>query len=155
MLAPTVHHYLVGNSIEPNESSDAFIALRVPLSGNRRARREIQPSNLGGLKENSASTYSRANSLEIDLEDSVEIPLVISSEISSEISLDTESGCAPELPGRLRLPTGNGGLWSATFDVRSTSVGDADAPVSATNLFPLFSDLEFEELGSHGRLSSI
>ncbi len=72
-----------------NYSSAALIDLTMLLSAFKGALREIQPSSLGGFRENSASTNSSGNSLEMAFEVSVEMPLVIKDEISSEISFDT------------------------------------------------------------------
>jgi hypothetical protein len=62
------------------------------LSAFKSTRNEIQPSSLGGFRENSAPRNSSGNSPEMAYELSVEIPLVIKDEISSEISFDTENG---------------------------------------------------------------
>lgn len=72
--------------------SAALIDLTMLLSDFKGVRRAIQPSSLGGFRENSASANSSGNSLEMDFEVSVDMSLVIHDEISSEISFETESG---------------------------------------------------------------
>ena len=83
---------MILNCVLVNDSSAALIDLTTPLSVFKGALREIQPFNLGGLIENSASTNSSGNSFEMAFEVSVGMPLVIHDVTSSEIFNETERG---------------------------------------------------------------
>ncbi|KAK4007727.1 hypothetical protein OUZ56_012880 [Daphnia magna] len=74
-------------------SSIALMDFGKFLSDLRRALRDIQPSSLGGFSENSVSANSNANSLEMALDASVEMPQVIQPEIISDIVWGITSGC--------------------------------------------------------------